>query len=46
VPLALPWEFQLAWVMFKGLRMEYQFKKKKETPDNLQFYEQMQSLAD
>eukprot|EP00392_Amoebophrya_sp_AT5.2_P009090 g9118.t1 len=46
IPSNSPWDFQLAQVLFKGLTMEYRFKKKKETPDVHAYYDQMQSLAD
>ncbi|CAD7945636.1 unnamed protein product [Amoebophrya sp. A120] len=46
IPSNSPWDFQLAQVLYKGLAMEYRFRKKKETPDMIAYYDQMQSLAD
>ncbi|CAD7967446.1 unnamed protein product [Amoebophrya sp. A25] len=46
IPSNSPWDFQLAQVLFKGLQLEYRFRKKKEVVDKIQFYDAMQSLAD
>lgn len=49
IPVSTPWEFQLAHVIFKCMSLEYQTKKKKETPDLAlynQYYEMVQALAD
>jgi len=46
VPVTCPWEFQLAHCLYRCLNLEYQFKKKKNAPDQMLFYGEMQSLAD
>eukprot|EP00397_Hematodinium_sp_SG-2012_P002463 GEMP01002469.1.p1 GENE.GEMP01002469.1~~GEMP01002469.1.p1 ORF type:complete len:1021 (+),score=252.22 GEMP01002469.1:44-3106(+) len=46
VPVHCPWEFQIAHCIYRCMAMEYRFKKKKEAPEKLVFYGEMQSLAD